>query len=103
MPQRLLQPGHRVALVVTCICAVLIFVSMGCAGTALFFRTSDQQNTNREICVAVNNLNSVISQTLKRSKKNLDKLSYYRTHPSEREQQRKEIDRTIRDFKPRTC
>lgn len=55
------------------------------------------------ICEGVNNLNAVISQTLQRSKQNLDRLDYYRTHPAEKRQQQREIDRTLRLFEPRRC
>lgn len=64
---------------------------------------SSQKQTTHEICVALNNVNHVITKNLRRSKSNLTQLAYYRAHPAEAKQQRREIDRTINDFKPRTC
>lgn len=62
-----------------------------------------QLRVNHEVCLAVNNINGAITQTIRRSKKNLDRLAYYREHPDERAEQLREIDRTLSDFKPRTC
>lgn len=62
-----------------------------------------QRKTSHEICVAINNLNATITATLERSKANLTRLDYYRKHPREADQQRREIDATIASFKPRKC
>ena len=72
-------------------------------GWSSYQSRSQQRQTTHEICVAVNNLNGVITQSLERSKVNLNRLDYYRRHPKERAQQLREINRTERLFRPRTC
>ena len=82
---------------------VLCVVSFTILGWSLYVSKAQEHSTTHEICVAVNNLNGVITQTLERSKTNLDRLAYYRHHPKERNEQLREINRTESLFRPRTC
>lgn len=81
-------------------CIVAAFVLFG---LAFYQRTQVVNEANQRICVAVNNINTVITQTLRRSLANVPRLSYYKQHPDELAQQEAEIRREIRRFKPRTC
>lgn len=81
----------------------LCVVSFTVLGWSLYAAKAQEHSTTHEICVAVNNLNGVITQTLERSKTNLDRLDYYRHHPKERNEQLREINRTESLFRPRTC
>lgn len=81
----------------------LCAVSFAILGFSLSAARSQEHKTTQEICQAVNNLNGIIVQTLERSKANLDRLDYYKRHPQERAEQLKEINRTERLFRPRTC
>ena len=67
------------------------------------YQTVEAQSRRQDICEAVENLDAVISQTLRRSKKNLDTLSYYKTHPGEKAEQERQIDKTLALFAPHPC
>lgn len=60
-------------------------------------------NTDRKICVRINNINAIITGVLQRSRENIPKLAYYKKHPKELRAQTKEITQEIFQFRPRTC
>lgn len=103
MPQRLLYREHRRTLIFTILLSLIIFFAITTAGASLLAREQTQKETNRTVCLAVNNLNRVIDSTLARSKTNLPKLSYYKRHPRELKEQLREVNRNLRLFRPRTC
>lgn len=84
---------------------VIIFVlavQLALSGIQVY-QTVEASHRRSDICHAVGNLNAVISQTLERSKKNLDTLEYYKHHPKEKAQQKREINRTLALFAPHPC
>lgn len=66
-------------------------------------RLAENTYVIHQICVAVNNLNSTITASLLRNRRNLPRLTYYREHPGELRIARAEIDATLRTFRPRRC
>ena len=102
-PQRILDADHRTSLIVLMFCALLVILSLAAVGVSLRNRSDQQAETNHSICVAVNNINRIITQSLERSKHNIPKLAYYRNHPRELREQVAEVNRSLRDFRPRTC
>jgi hypothetical protein len=70
---------------------------------ALVARTHDINATDRHQCALILRLNSVILDTLERSRKGLPSNPYYRRHPRETAAQLRELDRTIRRFKQINC
>jgi hypothetical protein len=103
MPDRLLKEEHRRTLLFTILLSIIIFLALSIAGASLLAREQAQKETSHTICVAVNNLNRVIDTTLTRSKRNIPRLAYYKHHPSELRAQIREVNRTLRLFRPRTC
>jgi hypothetical protein len=61
------------------------------------------KDARQHLCVAINNLNGLITGTLARSRENIPHLSYYRAHPTELRAQLREIDLQIHRFRPRKC
>ena len=82
--------------------AVLV-MSVAFAGYAVGQRDGAKRDAIHATCVGLQNLNKVITQTLERSKSNLPRLQYYKTHPGELRLQYQEINRELRVFRPRTC
>ncbi len=78
---------------------LLLFLSVAIAGWSV----SQEQSAQMQTCHAINRLDAVITQTLKRSKANLPKLSYFQANPSELASQEREIDREIEAFRPTSC
>ena len=85
-------------------------------GSAAFFgyavgqslsSSRDRQEAQRiaihQSCVAIQNLNRVITESLHRSRANLPKIQYYQHHPGELSRQLLELDRELLLFQPRTC
>lgn len=79
-----------------CLSAVLILI-------ALYERKATLDHTDRQVCVAVQNINAVLTEQLKRSRANLPLLSYFEAHPEELQRQLRAIDVQLAAFKPRTC
>ena len=100
MPRRLWEPHNRVFTLVVSAVLVLAFLV---SGYALLSAGRDQNRINHSVCVAVNNINHVITQTLQRSKKNLPRLEYYRHHRRELREQLREVNHALKAFRPRTC
>lgn len=83
--------------------ALVVLVSIAVAGIAIYRATNDQQRTNQQICRAFNRFDAAISTTLQRSKANLPKLAYFRTHPLELARQEAEVQTQVRQFRQHTC
>lgn len=66
-------------------------------------RIQSQLFTLHEVCVGVRNENVLITQSFKRSLRNLPRIAYYRTHARELRAQLREIRHQLRVFRPRTC
>jgi hypothetical protein len=66
-------------------------------------KRQDIADQARATCVAVNNINVLITKTLQRSLHNLPRLAYFRDHPEDLQVQSEEIRRQIASFTPRTC
>ncbi len=83
--------------------AALLLMCIALVGYAINASVSVQSKTNRQICVAFNEFDSVVTTTLKRSKANLPKITYFRDHPAELADQQAEIARQLGEFRQRTC
>lgn len=59
--------------------------------------------SSHEICVAIRNIDVIVTQQLQRSKQNLPKLAYFQEHPADLERQIESINRQLTAFRPRTC
>jgi len=79
-----------------CVSAALILV-------ALYERKATLDHTDHQVCLAVQNINTVLTQQLQRSRQNLSKLSYFQEHADELAQQIAAIDFELKAFKPRNC
>ena len=96
---------------------VLILILMFATGVAIWKVTSvthenrrlaqkiDTQSiaADRTVCVRINKINGVIAGILERSKKNIPKLSYYKQHPDELQDQLDEVDRQKSQFAQEDC
>lgn len=94
------QANQSLLTLAICFAVIVLFVV---GGFALYSGAHDQAVTNHTVCVAVNNLNQVITETLHRSKRSIHNISYYKHHRRELRQQIREINQTLRLFRPRTC
>lgn len=63
-------------------------------------RDNNQQSINQAVCTAVAKLDNAITNTLKRTQKNLPHVAYYQEHPGELATQQQQIVREIRQFRP---
>ena len=66
-------------------------------------RLDAQHIAIHQSCLAIQNLNRVITASLQRSRRNLPRIQYYQQHPVELARQLAEVDRELRVFRPRTC
>lgn len=103
MPRRLLEPEHRLALWITLLSAIAIFLAISVSGAMLFQGIRGQKETNHAVCVALNNENKLITDTLHRSLRNTPKLAYYHQHPQELAAVLAEIREELHTFRPRHC
>jgi len=62
--------------------------------------TKVSKASDYKICVRVNNLNSLIVQTLQRQKRATYRISFYEQNPDLRRQAIKEINRELKTFAP---
>ena len=85
--------------------ALLVVASAALALTGLALNTASRESrrTDVHICVAVNNLDRAITQSLQRRLTNLPKIDYYKHHPRELNHQLAEIRRELHVFKQRDC
>lgn len=83
--------------------AVVLFAALLIAGTAI--RHADQSATAKrhDLCVEVQKLKGLVDKTLIRQKKAIPTNEYYKQHPAELAAAMREIDRSIKDFKPTPC
>lgn len=95
--------ANRKLLVWLIVCALFLLASVALVGVAINEAVSTQDRTNRQICVAFNRFNAVITVTLNRSAVNLPKLAYFREHPGELAGQEDEIRQQIVQFRQRAC
>lgn len=83
--------------------ATLLAVSIGVIVAAIGQGVRNQEQINRQVCVAVNQFNTVIVDTLKRSRSNIPKLAYFKEHPDELKAQLRTIDKQIILFRQKPC
>lgn len=84
--------------------ASLVFLIAGLViGFALYERKATLDRTDRHICVAIQNINEVVTQQLQRTKENLPKVSYFRSHPDELQRQLRQLNEQLIAFRPRKC
>lgn len=95
--------GNRKLAVGVTVCALLVLASIAVAGVAIWRAASGQQHTNRDICIAFNRFDAVITATLERSSTNLPKLAYFRAHPLELAQQEDEVHKQLEQFRQQPC
>lgn len=82
---------------------VVLLASVALVGVAIDRSVSERQHSDREICVAFNRFNAVLTTTLRRSTVNLPKLSYFHDHPAELAQQEATIRAQLEQFRQRPC
>jgi hypothetical protein len=85
------------------VCTLTVLASMAVIAFSLYERKNTLTQTNHEVCVAIQNINQVVTKQLLRSKANLPKIAYFRQHPAELQDQLGTINQQLRDFKPREC
>ena len=103
MPDRLLEPEHRGALVVTIVCCLVFFMAVAAGGGAIFSGIRSQKETNKAICLALNRENGYIHSAILRGEKTLPTLSYYKSHPRELGEQLAELRQEEIQFRPVHC
>jgi Skp family chaperone for outer membrane proteins len=73
----------------------------------IFFALRERKKTldrsDHQVCIAIRNLDLVVTRQLQRSKVNLPKLAYFREHPEELAQQQESIEAQLKAFRPREC
>jgi hypothetical protein len=84
-------------------CMVCLAASIALIVFALWQRKTTLDETNHRICVAIRNIDVVVTAQLERSRHNLPKLAYFREHPSELHDQQNRIEEQLRAFRPRDC
>jgi len=60
-------------------------------------------NRSYNNCLDINRVNSNITTSLKRSKKVIPTLPFYKHHPQERREALKEINNALGEFQPNHC
>lgn len=98
-----MRTGSRKLAVWFVLAAVLLLGAVALAGYGINVAVSQQRETNRLVCRAVNQFNAVIASQLQRSALTLPKLAYFRAHPDELAQQEIEIRRQLNLFRQRQC
>jgi hypothetical protein len=83
------------AAVATAACLVLIAVYSS-------QRDQRQSDINKAVCQAVVKLDGAVTDSLKRSLKNLPKIAYYKDHPDELAIQQEQTRETLKEFIPPT-
>lgn len=66
-------------------------------------RVKQINQVNAAQCAALRNLYSIIRLTLKQSDSNIDQITYYRTHPLERERAHMQNAETLSKFRTPPC
>lgn len=94
---------HGKLLAWVAVAAAMLAAAFALAAYAIGHAAADQRHTNRQICLAFNRFDLVITQTLQRSLVTLPTLAYFRQHPAELAAQRAEIRRELTLFRPRRC
>lgn len=85
------------------VCGLFLLASITLVAVSINEAVSTQDRTNRQICVAFNRFNAVMTVTLNRSAVNLPKLAYFREHPDELAGQLDQIRQQIVQFRQRAC
>jgi hypothetical protein len=70
---------------------------------AIIVRAHDAQRTNEQICMKVNRLDGVLVDILRRSQKSIGMNTYYKHHPKELAQARRDNAKAIREFLDAGC
>lgn len=85
------------------ISGLLFMGSIGLVGLVIGESVRSQHQVNRQVCIAFNRFNAVLTQTLERSAVNLPKLAYFQSHPDELAAQEREVRAQLRQFRQRPC